>query len=255
MQALDGKVALITGGASGIGLGIARVFAEQGARLAIAFFDQSHVRDAKEALAGSDAAFFPVDIRSHAAVSSMVAAAAQHFGSIDILVNNASLTGPPAVAAFLECTPEQLDAIVDTNLKGVFHMSQAVARLMVAQGSGGSIVNIASVAAFAGQEFASAYCATKAGQSEMVKTLALELAPHGIRVNAVAPGDIFTPANATITQDLRSIGASGTYHRLTPLGRRGTPEEIGNAVAFLVSAGASFITGTTLIVDGGFLAY
>jgi len=255
MAALDGKVALITGGASGIGLGIAQVLVQRGARLAIAYFDASHLEAARAALGSANVVFLQVDIRSQAAVTRMVAKAVEHFGAIDILVNNASLTGPPAVAAFLECSSEQLDAIVDTNLKGTFHVSQAVARIMVARGTGGSIVNIASVGAFAAQEFASAYCATKAGQAEMVKTLAIELAPFGIRVNAVAPGDILTPANATIVQDLAAGGASGKYLRVTPLGRRGTPEEIGSAVAFLVSDDASFVTGTTLIVDGGFLAY
>ncbi|MEO8131450.1 MAG: SDR family NAD(P)-dependent oxidoreductase [Bryobacteraceae bacterium] len=255
MAALEGKVALITGGASGIGLGIARVLAARGARLAIAYFDGTHIENARASLAEADVVFLHADIRIRGAVAQMVASAAEHFGAIDILVNNASLTGPPAVAAFLDCTEEQLDAIVDTNLKGTFHVSQAVARFMVAKGTAGSIVNVASVGAFAGQEFASAYCATKAGQAAMVQTLAIELAPFGIRVNAVAPGDIHTPANATITRDLACVGSSGKYLRATPLGRRGTPEEIGRAVAFLVSADASFVTGTTLVVDGGFLAY
>ena len=245
----------MTGGASGIGLGIARILAERGARLAIAYFDETHLDSAKAALNGAERIFLQADIRNRAAVRRMTLEAVQQFGAIDILVNNASLTGPPAVAPFLECTEEQLDSIVDTNVKGTFHVSQAVARFMVAKGNGGSIVNIASVGAFAGQEFASAYCATKAAQAAMVKTLAIELAPHGIRVNAVAPGDIFTPANATITQDLAASGASGKYLRATPLGRRGTPDEIGRTVAFLVSDDASFITGATLIADGGFLAY
>jgi len=127
----------------------------------IAYFDESHVAAAQAALGSAEAVFLQVDIRSRAAVMPMVVKAVEHFGAIDILVNNASLTGPPAVAAFLDCTGEQLDAIVDTNLKGTFYVSQAVARFMVAKGNGGNIVNIASVGAFAGQEFASAYCATK----------------------------------------------------------------------------------------------
>ena len=255
MASVEGRVALVTGGASGIGLGIARILAERGARLVIAYFDGAYVEAARVALSAAEVIFLQADIRNRSAVGRMTVEAVEHFGAIDILVNNASLTGPPAVAAFLDCTAEQLDAIVDTNLKGTFHVSQAVARFMVARGNGGSIVNIASVGAFAGQEFASAYCATKAAQAAMVKTMAIELAPYRIRVNAVAPGDIFTPANATITQDLAASGASGKYLRVTPLGRRGTPEEIGQAAAFLVSDDASFITGTTLIVDGGFLAF
>ena len=255
MTSLEGKVALITGGASGIGLGISRVLVERGAQVAIAYLDTGHVEAAQSELQGAEAMFVSCDIRSRAAVEAMSASVAERFGSIDILVNSASMTGPPAVAAFLECTEEQLNAIVDTNLKGTFHVSQAVARIMAAKGNGGNIVNISSVGAFAGQEFASAYCATKAGQAAMVQTLALELAAYGIRVNAVAPGDILTPANATIREDLQATGASGKYMRMTPLGRRGTPEDIGRTVAFLVSEDASFITGTTVVVDGGFLAY
>ncbi len=255
MENLDGKVALVTGGASGIGLGIARILAERGARLAIAYFDESQVEPARVALSDAEVIFLRADIRNRAQVGRMTDDAVEHFGAIDILVNSASLTGRVGVAAFLDCTGEQLDAIVDTNLKGTFHVSQAVARFMVVRGDGGSIINISSVGAFAGQEFASAYCATKAGQAAMVQTMAIELAPYGIRVNAVAPGDIFTPANATITQDLAYGGASGKYVRATPLGRRGTAEEIGRVVAFLASSDASFVTGTTVVADGGLLAY
>jgi NAD(P)-dependent dehydrogenase (short-subunit alcohol dehydrogenase family) len=159
------------------------------------------------------------------------------------------------VASVLDCSLEQLDAIVDTNLKGTFYVSQAFARRMVASGRGGSIVHISSVGGYAAQELASAYCATKAAQISLAQSMALELAPHRIRVNAVAPGDIYTPANAAIVNDLHQSGASGKYLRLTPLARRGTPEEVGCAVAFLVSDDASFITGATLLVDGGFLSY
>jgi len=252
---LEGKVAFITGGASGIGLATAKILGERGARLAIGYHEVAQVESARETLRGLDASFLPVDVRSRASVDRMTTEAVRHFAAIDILVNSASLTGQPAVAAFLDCSQEQLDAIVDTNLKGTFHVSQAVARFMVTRGAGGNIVNISSVGAFAGQELASAYCATKAAQAAMVKTMALELAPHGIRVNAVAPGDIVTTANVHIAQDLSLRGSSGKYLRTTPLGRRGNPEEIGHTVAFLVPDEASFITGTTLVVDGGFLAF
>ena len=121
--------------------------------------------------------------------------------------------------------------------------------------AGGSIVHIASVGAFAAQELASIICASKAAQVSLAQSMAIELAPHGIRVNAVAPGDILTPANAEVVADMKALGGTGKYLRRTPLERRGTPREIGEAVAFLVSDEARFITGATLRVDGGFLTY
>ncbi len=254
-MSLEGKVAIVTGGGTGIGFGIARVLAERGARLVLA---QKRVELAEEAarqLAPAEVLCVKTDISRRAPVEAMMAATMERFGRLDILVNNASLTGAVAVAPFLDCSEEQLDLIVDVNLKGTFHCSQAAARLMVQAGRCGSIVNITSVGAFAGQELASAYCATKAGQVALTQVMSLELAPYGIRVNAVAPGDIYTRANADVVADLKMSGASGKYLRVTPLGRRGTPEEIGRVVAFLVSEDASFMTGSTVLVDGGFLAY
>jgi NAD(P)-dependent dehydrogenase (short-subunit alcohol dehydrogenase family) len=126
---------------------------------------------------------------------------------------------------------------------------------MVALGRPGNIVHIASVGAFAAQELASVYCASKAALVSLAKSMALELAPHGIRVNAIAPGDILTGASANVTVDLKALGATGLYWRRTPLGRRGDPADIGEAVAFLASDAARFITGSVLTVDGGFLTY
>ncbi|HWB95295.1 MAG TPA: glucose 1-dehydrogenase [Bryobacteraceae bacterium] len=245
-------MAIVTGGGTGIGLGISRVLEEYGARVVIV---QRKLTDLEPGAAEVAALLQEADISDPAAVEAMAAAVMERFGRIDILVNNASLTGKSAVASVLDCMPAQLDRIVDTNLKGTFYVSQAVARRMVAAGSGGSIVHISSVGAYAAQEFAAAYCATKAAQASLAQSMALELAPHRIRVNAVAPGDIYTPANAAIVEDLKQSGSSGRYLRLTPLGRRGLPEEVGRAVAFLASDDASFITGSTLLVDGGFLSY
>lgn len=196
-----------------------------------------------------------VDIASRAQVEQMVESVVQRLGRIDILVNNAAVTGRAAVAAFLDCPEPLLDRIIGVNLKGVFHCSQAVARYMISAGIRGSIVHISSVGAFAAQEHASVYCATKAAVGSLAQGMALELAEHGIRVNCIAPGDIGTDNNAEIVADLRANGASGNYLRVTPAGRRGSPEEIGHAVAFLASEEASFVTGTTLRVDGGFLCY
>jgi NAD(P)-dependent dehydrogenase (short-subunit alcohol dehydrogenase family) len=250
---LQTKVAVVTGGATGIGNGIARSLAARGARVAIV--QPTAAQAAEAALALPGAAGFAADIRDRDAVERMMAAVIERFGGIDILVNNASVTGLQALAEFATASPEHVHMVLDINIKGTVWCSQAAVRHMIATGRKGTIVHIASVGAFAGQENASMYCASKAAQSSLAQTMALELAPYGIRVNAVAPGDILTEANATIVTDLENVGGSGKYLRVTPLGRRGLPADIGDAVAFLVSDDARFITGTTLRVDGGFLSY
>jgi glucose 1-dehydrogenase len=247
---LDGKVAVVTGGGTGIGLGISRVLASHGARIAIAQIDDSTVH-----IEGTEVLTLRADVADRAQVESMVETTIQRFGRVDILVNNAAVTGKTATAPFLNCSESLLNRIIDVNLKGVFHCSQTVARHMIAAGIRGSIVHISSVGAFAAQEHASVYCASKAAVTSLAQSMALELAEHGIRVNCIAPGDIRTEANETIVADLKAGGASGKYLRLTPAGRRGSPEEIGHAVAFLATEEASFVTGTTLRVDGGWLCY
>jgi glucose 1-dehydrogenase len=247
---LDGKVAIVTGGGTGIGVGISRVLASHGAKIAVAQIDAATVH-----IEGIETLTLQVDVADRAQVESMVETTIQRFGRVDILVNNAAVTGKTATAPFLNCPESLLNRIIDVNLKGVFHCSQSVARHMIAAGIQGSIVHISSVGAFAAQEHASAYCASKAAVASLAQGMALELAEHGIRVNCIAPGDIRTEANATIVADLKAGGASGKYLRVTPAGRRGSPEEIGHAVAFLASDEASFVTGTTLRVDGGWLCY
>ena len=249
---LDGKVALVTGGGSGIGFGIARVLASRGASLVLAQRRLDRVETAAAALEPTPVLPVEVDIRQPDSVERMMQKAMARFGRIDILVNNASVTGFPAIAGVLDSSPEQTDDIVDINLKGTFYCSQAVARRMIAAETPGSIVHISSVGAYASQELASLYCATKAAQVALARSMALELAPHRIRVNCVAPGDIPTEASARITHNTTG---PAHYHRVTPLPRVGTPQDIGNAVAYLASDEAAFVTGATLIVDGGFLAY
>jgi len=249
---LDGKVALVTGGGSGIGFGIARVLASRGASLVLAQRRLDRVETAAAALEPTPVLPVEVDIRQPDSVERMMQKAMARFGRIDILVNNASVTGFPAIAGVLDSSPEQTDDIVDINLKGTFYCSQAVARRMIAAETPGSIVHISSVGAYASQELASLYCATKAAQVALARSMALELAPHRIRVNCVAPGDIPTEASARITHNTTG---PAHYHRVTPLPCVGTPQDIGNAVAYLASDEAAFVTGATLIVDGGFLAY
>jgi NAD(P)-dependent dehydrogenase (short-subunit alcohol dehydrogenase family) len=243
-MSLQNRVAIVTGGATGIGRSITEVLRARGAAVAVV-----------QPEGPCDEFTFVADISDFQAVERMADDVVRRFGRVDILVNNAAVTGEPALASFLECPKAQFDRIVDVNLKGTYYCSQVLARRMISGGHGGAIVHIASVGAFAAQEFASAYCATKAAQVSLAQSMAVELAPHGIRVNAVAPGDILTARSAQIVTEMKQGGASGRFVRVTPLGRRGAPEEIGRAVAFLVSDEASFITGSTLVVDGGFLAY
>jgi NAD(P)-dependent dehydrogenase (short-subunit alcohol dehydrogenase family) len=252
---LTGKVAMVTGGGTGIGLGISRVLASHGARIAVAQIDTSFCPFTDSEMRDGKVAMYQVDVADRGQVDQTVEAVIRDFGPIDIVVNNAAITGPTAVAPFLQCSESMLDRVIGVNLKGVFHCSQAVARHMATAGIRGSIVHISSVGAFAAQEHASVYCATKAAIVSLAQGMAIELAQHGIRVNCVAPGDILTDTNANIVNDLKDSGATGRYLRVTPAGRRGSPEEVGHAVAYLASDEASFVTGTTLRVDGGFLAY
>jgi NAD(P)-dependent dehydrogenase (short-subunit alcohol dehydrogenase family) len=252
---LQGKVGIITGGGTGIGLGIAQVLSELGVKLVLAQRRLELAERGAESLSPAEVVAEGLDIRDPNAVERVVDAAMRRYGRVDILVNNASITGMPAIAPMLECEAPTVDMIVDANLKGTFYCSQSVAKRMVAAGRGGSIVHISSVGAYAAQEFASLYCATKAAQVSLAQTMALELAPYGIRVNSIAAGDINTEASANITEEKSRAGASKRYIRETPMGRRGSPRDIGNAVAYLVSDEASFVTGATLLVDGGYLTY
>lgn len=253
MPDLDGKVVIITGGATGIGRGISQTLAVQGARVAIVQPDAQQAIAAAKEIVG--AAGFQADIRRFDEVRRMVDEVVVNFGGIDALVNNAAVTGPAALGRFETMPLEQTDNLVDTNLKGCIWCSQLAAQWMIAAGHGGGIVHIASVGAFAAQQMAAVYCATKAAQVALTKAMALELAEHGIRVNAVAPGDILTERNAAIVEEMKMAGVATQMMRQTPLGRRGSPREIGDAVAFLLSDKASFITGSTLTVDGGFMTY
>ena len=252
---LAGKVAIVTGGGTGIGIGISRVLANAGARVAIGQRRAAIAEVACKELkaAGHEALAFQVDIRNRAHVKDMIGKTQDRWGRLDVLVNNAAITGPNALVPVLDYTDDQLDEIFDVNLKGTFVCCQEAARAML--GRGGAIVNISSVGGFAAQEHAAVYCATKAGIIGLTRSLALDLASHGIRVNCVAPGDILIDGSVNVRPDGPRMRMSGRYSRTIPLGRPGTPEEIGKAVLFLASDDSSYMTGETIIVDGGFLIY
>ncbi len=196
------------------------------------------------------------DVRRREDVAALLDRAESLLGPVDVMINNAALTGKSLeLRSFMEETDEHWRNVLDINLTGAFIATQEAARRMIDSGAGGSIINISSVAQFAAQEGASAYCAGKAGLDGLTKSAAIELAAHGIRVNSIAPGDIHMEQSDQPREDAVERGATGKFFRDTPLDRRGTPEEIGRVAVFLASDEASFVTGATWLVDGGFLSY
>jgi 3-oxoacyl-[acyl-carrier protein] reductase len=255
MQAdLRGRTALVTGAARGIGRAIADTLARNGA--SVAYSDL----DAAAAQAAADAAGAPLglalDVASAASVAEGVAAVVQRLGHIDILVNNAGIGVPPQERKTIdEFSPEAWDQLLKIDLGGVFLMSREVSRHMKTRGFG-RIVNIASVLGLVPMRLQSSYIAAKAGVVNLTKAMALELAPHGILVNAVAPGSTQTPGWEQWIRDAGSE-ALDLHHRLMshiPLGRPGTPQEMADAVLFLAAPDNSYITGHVLAVDGGWTA-
>lgn len=249
------KVAIVTGGGSGIGMGISRSLAAEGAAVVIVQSTLEKAEKAADELRAEGREVLPIaaDISRREMVQKLVSETIERFGQIDILVNNAALTGPRISEHFLEVSDELLTRTIDVNLKGTFIVSQEAARKMA--GRGGSIIHISSVGAYAAQEGASVYCATKSALIGLTKTMALELAPHNIRVNAIAPGDIRTETSENVTGEKAERGFSGDYVRKVPMNRRGEPAEVGPTAVFLASDDASYITGETIIIDGGFLIY
>jgi 3-oxoacyl-[acyl-carrier protein] reductase len=241
---LKNKVSIITGAAQGIGLATALKFAEEGATVIVCDMKPAGV-DAALAMVrarGAQAQGYAVNVTDRAAVDAMVAAVKDHYGHIDVLVNNAGITKD---ARLQKMTLEQFDAVIDVNLRGVFHVSQAVLPSMVAQGSG-VILNASSVVGIYGNFGQTNYAASKFGVIGFTKTWSRELGPKGIRVNAVAPGFVETPILATIPDKVLQ-----QMREQVPLHRLGKPEEIANVYAFLASDEASYVNGAVIEVSGG----
>jgi NAD(P)-dependent dehydrogenase (short-subunit alcohol dehydrogenase family) len=230
---LKNKVAIVTGAARGIGRGIADEFLKQGAK--VVYSDLANV----ENLPAENAAFIACDVSDSAQVDNLVRQTVEKFGQLDILVNNA---GVYPFKPFLEITEADWDKVLNINLKSVFLCSQAAAKVMPA---GGKIVSISSIASVVGFEGLAHYCASKGGINAMIRALALELAPKKINVNAVAPGGVDTPGAASDEKTKQQTIAA------IPWGRMGLSQDIANAVVFLASDKSDYITGQTIIVDGG----
>ena len=250
MGRMNGKVVLVAGAGGGIGGAGAIGLGHEGAAVVCADIDTA----AAEATAaqihagGGSAAALGLDVRDRAAVDAAVAAAGRNFGRLDVLLD---CVGVSQTAPFLDLDPGEWDRIIAVNLTGMFHLGQAAARQMVRQGSGGSIINATSQLAEVARPERAAYVASKGGGRSLTHAMALELAPHGVRVNAIAPGP-------TLTGLTRASYADPERRRATiaqiPLGRMGQPGEIAEMVVWLCSERASYVTGAAYNIDGGWMA-
>lgn len=243
---LTGKVALVTGASQGLGERFARALAGNGAAVALAARQADKLKHLAADIieAGGRAHAVAMDVTDTASIEAALADIAATLGPVDVLVNNA---GVAVTKPFLEQTEADYDSVLDTNLKGCFFVAQAAARQMV--GRGGSIINIASVLATEVMGSLSTYCASKGALVQLTRTMALELARHGIRVNALAPGYIETPINREFFQ----TPAGQSMVKTIPQRRLGQPEDLDGALLLLAAEEGRYMTGSVVTVDGGFV--
>jgi glucose 1-dehydrogenase len=252
MTRLKDKVAIVTGAANGIGLACAKAFAREGAQVMLADVDEKHGK-AEAKKIGSRARFIACDVGDARQVSDMVAATVDAFGRVDTLVNNAGIIH---TAEFLEISERDFDRVLRVNLKGAFLVGQAAAKQMVKQGKAKrgdyAIVNMSSVNAVLAIPNQVPYVIAKGGMNQLTRVMALALAKHGIRVNAIGPGTIGTELAKKAVME--SADAKRRILSRTPLGRLGDPDEVASVAVFLASDEASYMTGQTVYPDGGRLA-
>ena len=247
---LDNKVALITGASSGIGQEIARRFAEEGAKIVIDYVGSPQGAESTLEMvhqAGSSGVIVQADVTNSADIRRLIDAAFDSFGALDILVNNA---GMEIEAPFAEVREEDYDRVLAVNLKGPFFLTQYFVQRLIAAGRGGRIINISSVhedMAFPGF---STYCVSKGGMRMFMRNLAVELGSRNIAINNIAPGAIETPINKNL---MANKGEMTALLKNIPLNRIGTTEDVAGLAAFLASDNAGYITGSTLVVDGGLM--
>jgi glucose 1-dehydrogenase len=248
---LKGKVAIVTGGNSGIGLAIVLELAKQGASIAIDYIAHPEATEALEknvaALGDDQVIGIEADVSRVADLQRLIAETVKKFGRLDVMVNNAGVETRTSV---LDTTEAQYEKVLAINLKSAFFGTQLAAKQMIAQGGGGRVINITSIHEDWPMPGNTAYCLSKGGVRMLTRTAGVELAPHNVLVVGVAPGAVGTPINLGTMRDpvlMRRLDAA------IPLGRMAKPEEIASVVAFLAGDGASYVTATTLVVDGGMM--
>ena len=251
-MSLNGKVAVVTGGNSGIGQAIVLGMAARGARVVIDYVAHPGATEALErhmAALGEQAVGVDADVSRVSDLQKLIDSAVQRFGRLDVMVNNAGVETRTSV---LDTTEEQYDMVLRINLKSAFFGTQLAARQMIKQGGGGRVINITSIHEDWPMTGNTAYCLSKGGMRMLTRTAGVELAPHNILVVGVAPGAVATPINLSTMKDpalLKKLDA------VIPLGRMARPEEVAAVVAFLAGDGASYLTATTVVVDGGMMQY
>jgi glucose 1-dehydrogenase len=247
---LKDKVAIVTGGNSGIGKAIALELAEEGAKIVIDYISNPNATEELEkqiASLGDQAIGVQADVSKIADLQRLIDAAVKAFGRVDIMVNNAGIETRTSV---LDTTEEQYEKVLQVNLKSAFFGTQLAAKQMIKQGGGGHIINVTSVHEDWPMPGNTVYCLSKGGMRMLTRTAGVELAPHNILVVGVGPGAVATPINRATMQNPAAMAKLGAA---IPLGRMAKPEEIGSVVALLAGSGASYITATTVFADGGLM--